>query len=286
MKQLRRCAIIILCLTMIMIPVAVAESLSATLDSGVLKVNWSVDCGGVAVLTVYQNNWPISICNVNCADGGASVNIGNPSGKYSVRLKTNLGCMTASASAPEASKQTAAPEITAEPTATPEITVEPTVVPTEAPTVQPTQVPTATPTPVITPSPTPVVTPKPTSNSGSSQSSLAAEVVNLVNAERAKYGLSALRVDSELTRAACVRAQEIVKLFSHTRPDGTSWSTVSSSAHGETIAEGYSSASAVMTGWMNSQGHRENILRTSFGSIGVCAYNYNGRIYWVQLFGY
>ena len=276
MKRLKRCALFVLCFVLLLMPAAIAESLNATINGSVLNVSWSVNCGGVAVLTVYQNSWPISICNVNCTDGGASVNIGNPSGKYSVRLKTDSGCLTASVSGPAAETSAPAPEITAAPSA----------VPTETPTEVPTMVPTIAPTPVVTPSPTPVITPKPTTNSGASQSGLASEVIAQVNAERAKYGLSVLRTDSELTRAACVRAQEIVRQFSHTRPDGTSWSTVSASAHGENIAEGYGSASAVMTGWMNSQGHRENILQARFGSIGVCAYSYNGRIYWVQLFGY
>ena len=289
MKQIRRCIMFILCFALMMIPMAFAESLSASIDGSMLRVSWNVDCGGVAVLTVYQNNWPISIFNVNCTDGGANVNIGNPWGKYSVRLKTDFGCLTASAATSEAPKPTVVPatpepEVTSAPTAEPEVTVPPTEEPTKAPV--PTLAPTAAPTPVITPATTPAATPKPTSGSGSSQTDMASEVVALVNAERANAGLPALRVNSELTRAACVRAQEIVQKFSHTRPDGTSWSTVSSSAHGENIAMGYRNASAVMVGWMNSQGHRENILRSSFGSIGVCAYTYNGTIYWVQLFGY
>ena len=276
MKRLRRCMLWILCLALLMLPVAFAENLSAAIDGGTLQVSWNVNCGGTAVLTVYQNSWPISIFNVNCADGSASVYIGNPSGAYSVRLRTDFGCMTASASSAS----------TSQPTAEPKPTAAPTEIPTPTPTVAPTPAPTPTPTLTATPKPTSTPTPAPTSGSGSSQTDMASEVVALVNAERAGAGLPALRVDSELTRAACVRAQEIVRQFSHTRPDGTSWSTVSSSAHGENIAKGYRNASAVMVGWMNSQGHRENILRASFGSIGVCAYNYNGTIYWVQLFGY
>ena len=305
MMKLRRYLLLVLCFALLLMPTALAESLSASVDGCTLNVSWSVNCGGVAVLTIYQNNWPISIFNVNCADGGASVNLGNPSGKYSVRLKTDYGCLTASASSSEAPKptkvpatpvptekppvaETPVPEVTAVPTPEPVATAEPTAVPTEVPTPAPTEEPTPTPapTPTATQKPAPTATPRPTTGSGSSQTDMASEVVALVNAERANAGLSTLRVDSELTRAACVRAQEIVQLFSHTRPNGTSWSTVSSSAHGENIAEGYRSASAVMVGWMNSQGHRENILRPSFGSIGVCAYTYNGRTYWVQLFGY
>ena len=278
MKQLRKCISAAICLAMMLIPAALSENLNASIDGCTLHVNWSVDCVGAAVLTVYQNNWPISIFNVDCASEKASINIGNPSGNYSVRLKTDLGCLTANASIPKT------PDIVEEqaPTTTP------TTVPTEAPTEQPAPTATSTPapTPANTPNPTPVSTPKPTASSGTGQTDLASDVVKLVNAERAKMGLSALRVDSELTRAACIRAQELVQLFSHTRPNGANWSTVSPSAHGENIAMGYRNANTVMTAWMNSQGHRENILRSTFGSIGVCAYAYNGTTYWVQLFGY
>ena len=61
----------------------------------------------------------------------------------------------------------------------------------------------------------------------------AQSVVSQVNRERAARGLRALRVDPALTAAAQIRAREIVEKFSHTRPDGTKWSTVSSVAYGE-----------------------------------------------------
>jgi uncharacterized protein YkwD len=153
--------------------------------------------------------------------------------------------------------------------------------------------PTATAKPSATKKPTatakPSATKKPTATekpaSGSSMSAMAAEVVRQTNAERAKQGLSTLTVSSELTRAAAVRAQEIVKKFSHTRPDGSAWSTVSSAARGENIAMGQQSADKVMAAWMSSSGHRANILRSSFGSIGVCAYKVGNTLYWVQLIG-
>ena len=110
-------------------------------------------------------------------------------------------------------------------------------------------------------------------------------MIDEVNAERAKYGLSALKADAELTRAACVRANEIVQSFSHTRPNGESWSTVSSAARGENIAKGHSSVARVMAAWMSSEGHRANILCESFGSVGVCVIDVGGVRYWVQLFG-
>ena len=113
----------------------------------------------------------------------------------------------------------------------------------------------------------------------------AQSVVRQVNQERAARGLSALRVDPALTAAAQIRAQEIVQKFSHTRPDGTKWSTVSSVAYGENIAKGQRTADKVMAAWMSSSGHRANILRASYGSIGVACVKSGNVYYWVQLFG-
>ena len=113
----------------------------------------------------------------------------------------------------------------------------------------------------------------------------AQSVVNQVNRERAARGLSALRVDPALTAAAQIRAREIVQKFSHTRPDGTKWSTVSSVAYGENIAKGQRTADKVMAAWMSSDGHRRNILRAGFGSIGVCFLKVGNVYHWVQLFG-
>lgn len=123
------------------------------------------------------------------------------------------------------------------------------------------------------------------SQSGTSLSAMEQELVRQVNSDRAKNGLSALKVSGELSRAAKVRAEEIVKSFSHTRPDGSKWNSVSSAARGENIAKGQQTVDKVMAAWMSSQGHRANILRASFGSIGVCAYKKGNIMYWVQLFG-
>ena len=119
----------------------------------------------------------------------------------------------------------------------------------------------------------------------SNREDLATQVLNLLNDERASRGLPELRMDPELTRAACVRAGEIARSFSHTRPDGSAWSTVSGAAYGENIARGQNSAEKVIAAWMTSSSHRENMLRASYGSVGICAYKVNGVMHWVQLFG-
>jgi len=117
------------------------------------------------------------------------------------------------------------------------------------------------------------------------------EVVDLVNAERAKEGLSPLTLDIKVQAAAQVRATECEQSFSHTRPDGSSFATalkeqnVSYRGAGENIAWGQRSPQAVMNAWMNSAGHRVNIMNPNFTSIGVGYYqNANGTNYWCQLF--
>lgn len=123
--------------------------------------------------------------------------------------------------------------------------------------------------------------------------SYAEQVVNLVNAERAKAGLNPLTLDKEIEGAALVRAKEIEISFAHTRPDGRSFSTalkdrgITFKSAGENIAWGQRSPEAVMDAWMNSDGHRANILNPRFTKIGVGYYqNTAGRNYWTQLFTY
>lgn len=123
--------------------------------------------------------------------------------------------------------------------------------------------------------------------------SYAEQVVALVNAERAKAGLNALTLDTEIASAALVRAKETEISFSHIRPDGRHFSTalsdsgISFRGAGENIAWGQRSPEEVMNGWMNSEGHRANILNPNFTKIGVGYYqNAAGRNYWTQLFTY
>ena len=112
----------------------------------------------------------------------------------------------------------------------------------------------------------------------------AREVLNLVNQERASEGASALTLDAKLTEAAMQRAAEISLLFEHTRPDGSDCFSVSSKAYGENIAAGSITPDAVMSQWMNSSGHRSNILNSRWGSMGVGCVKVGSITYWVQLF--
>lgn len=119
------------------------------------------------------------------------------------------------------------------------------------------------------------------------------QVADLVNEERAKAGLSPVTLSAQLSGAAAVRSQEITRSFSHTRPDGTSFSTVlrqngiSYQGSGENIAYGQQTPQAVMNAWMNSQGHRANILNSRYTAIGVGYFeDSRGVPYWTQLFTY
>lgn len=112
------------------------------------------------------------------------------------------------------------------------------------------------------------------------------EVVKLVNAERAKKGISPVKLNTDLRNAAMRRAKEITTLFSHDRPDGSSCFTVLDQYEisyrycGENIAYGYGTPENVMNGWVNSPGHYGNIMSSSYTEIGVGYY----QDHWVQLF--
>ncbi len=111
------------------------------------------------------------------------------------------------------------------------------------------------------------------------------EVVKLVNKERSAQGLSSLKMDKDLLSAAMQRAAETSIYFSHTRPSNIDCFSISSKARGENIAMGMSSASAAVSTWMNSSGHRANILGSNYKSIGVGCFTQGGSTYWVQIFG-
>lgn len=184
--------------------------------------------------------------------------------------------------------------------ATPRPTVTPKPIVTPAPSVTP--APTATPAPKATPAPTAKPTTAPSAPAGSGttgsgstsagttvqQSDFAAQVVNLVNQERAKAGLSALKTDAKLTTVADAKAKDMYSnnYFDHNSPtygspfDMMKQFGVTYSYAGENIAKGQRSPTEVMNAWMNSAGHKANILGASYKSIGV-AY-YNGE--WVQEF--
>lgn len=133
------------------------------------------------------------------------------------------------------------------------------------------------------------------SNSNTTSSNLSQdekEVFDLINKQRTNNGLKALNIDSEVQKVARIKAQDMVNnnYFSHTSPtygspfDMLKKFSVSYKTAGENIA-GNSSNSAAVTAWMNSSGHKANILNSSFNytGIGVVSSSKYGKIY-VQMF--
>ena len=111
------------------------------------------------------------------------------------------------------------------------------------------------------------------------------EVLTIVNNERANNGLSALKMDRSLLETAMQRAAESSIYWNHIRPDGSDCFTANSKMTRENIACGAWTAEQVMNLWMNSSGHKANILSSDSKSIGIGCFNYNGVNYWVQCFG-
>lgn len=122
-------------------------------------------------------------------------------------------------------------------------------------------------------------------NASQPNTALAREVLSIVNSDRAAHGLPAMRMDAKLCEAAYERALEIKRSFSHTRLDGSRFSTICEGAYAENIARGQRSAARVMAAWMSSPGHRKNILNPRYDAIGICALEQGGVMHWVQLFG-
>ena len=122
---------------------------------------------------------------------------------------------------------------------------------------------------------------------------LAKEVVTLVNQERAKVGLAPLKDNWQLARVARYKSEDMrdKNYFSHTSPTyGSPFDMMKNfgikyMAAGENIAMGQQTAASVMNSWMNSPGHKANILGKNFTEIGVgVAKSKSGSLYWTQMF--
>ncbi|MBK5242760.1 CAP domain-containing protein [Clostridium sp.] len=119
------------------------------------------------------------------------------------------------------------------------------------------------------------------------------QVAIMVNTERGKIGLAPLKLNWQLSRVARYKSQDMIdkKYFSHQSPTyGSPFVMMKDfgirfSAAGENIAYGQRTATEVMNGWMNSPGHRANILSKNFTEIGVgLAKKSDGTLYWTQMF--
>lgn len=119
------------------------------------------------------------------------------------------------------------------------------------------------------------------------------EILRLTNAERTKQGLAAFKSDAALDKVGDARAGEIIRFYSgqHLRPDKRKWSTILGEygifwkACGENITHGQKTPEAVIASWMNSPGHKANILNKNYTHLGVGArVTTDGHIYWTQNF--
>lgn len=136
-------------------------------------------------------------------------------------------------------------------------------------------------------------TPEPGAPGGDSAASLRAQVLDLVNTERARNGCGALRESGQLRTAAQRHSDDMAArgYFDHTNPDGAGPGDRITAAgyrwraYGENIAKGQQDARSVMTAWMNSSGHRANILNCTFTELGVEVRLGSGGPWWTQNFG-
>ncbi|MEV0129049.1 CAP domain-containing protein [Dactylosporangium sp. NPDC050688] len=142
-------------------------------------------------------------------------------------------------------------------------------------------------TPTTTPTTAPVTKPV-------ESSSFETEVVTLTNNYRTANGCGALRIDSRLVAAARAHSTDMVtnNFFSHTGSNGSTFvqreaaAGYTTGASAENIAWGYRSPQEVVNGWINSAGHRANILNCASVAVGVgVAYKADGTPYWTQDFG-
>lgn len=127
----------------------------------------------------------------------------------------------------------------------------------------------------------------------SAAASAEAAVIDMVNNERVKVGCSPLKASGALSDLARAHSKDMAArgFFDHTNPDGeTPWDRAEragvSNLGGENIARGQADAEAVMDSWMNSEGHRANILNCDFTTLGTGAYMADGGPWWTQNFGY
>jgi uncharacterized YkwD family protein len=124
--------------------------------------------------------------------------------------------------------------------------------------------------------------------SGKDSAQFAQQVLDLVNKERSKAGLGSLSMDDELSKMAMAKAQDMYNnnYFDHNSPthgspfDMMKEYGITYQSAGENIAKGQTTPTQVMNDWMNSPGHKANILNKSFTKIGIAFYNNE----WVQEF--
>ncbi|MGW5636583.1 CAP domain-containing protein [Streptomyces sp. NPDC003832] len=256
--------------------------------TGLLGVSAAVAIGTVAVATGVLpggDNYTLG--------GGSSDKVqsaGSPTSSPSEQGGTSGSAESRTEEAPPASRdqeRSASPKPSAtESTAS----AKPTEQPTKEPKATPSKKPKATTPPKAEPK-APEAPSAPVTLS--EEAAAAAQVLKLVNEERAKAGCDAVAANSALAELAAAFSQDMADrdFFDHTDPDGLSpWDRAAKAGitnlGGENIARGQADAAAVMDAWMNSPGHRANILNCDFKTLGVGVKLGTGGPWWTQNFGY
>lgn len=193
---------------------------------------------------------------------------------------------TPSASPSKTPSKSAAPSTSKKPAATPS---KKSKAPTSAPEKSSAPASKAPAPPKTSAAPPPSKKPSPSPTDASART----EVLALVNQERAKVGCSPLSTSAPLTSLAQNFSEDMAArgFFDHTDPDGdTPWDRAAQAGvqglGAENIARGQADAKAVMEAWMNSEGHRENILNCDYKTIGIGVHEGSGGPWWVQNFGF
>lgn len=252
----------------------------ATPEQSTLEISLGQET--VAETTVGGVSEPFVEERTNAGQEQGTEEITETSGE-NVTLPTQTGTQAETMEVVTVKETEAATEKTT-PAPTEKVTQAPTQPPTEPPTEPPTQAPTE---PAI-----PAEMASRVENSMWIYGDYIQSVIGLVNAKRKDSGLAPLQYDATLCKVATYRCIEIIDndMFSHTRPDGTPCYTLFDAygvvycAAGENLAAGQRSPEEVVTDWINSPGHRANILG-DYTNIGVgIAIDPAGCLYWAQSF--
>ncbi|MDD9379152.1 CAP domain-containing protein [Streptomyces sp. ZAF1911] len=267
----------------------------AALRGGLLGASVAVVLGTAAVTTGFVpvgSSFPY--VGVETAGSGAkSSQAGakaSPSPGSALEQQGGLANLSGRAPSGASTPSSPAPSAPPSPSASPS--------PSPSPSTEPAKTPAASPTPApVKPKPSapktsaPAAPAAPPASAGHSAEEAA--VLTLVNQERAQAGCGPVRANPPLAALAGAFSKDMAVrgFFDHTDPDGnTPWDRATkagiSGMGGENIARGQGDAAAVMKAWMNSPGHKANILNCEFRTLGVGVYNAAGGPWWTQDFGF
>ncbi|WP_407837047.1 CAP domain-containing protein [Streptomyces sp. DSM 116496] len=267
----------------------------AALRGGLLGASVAVVLGTAAVTTGFVpvgSSFPYVGVKTAGSDAKTSEAGAKASPSPGSALEQQGGLANLSGRAPSGASTPSSPA----PSAPPSPSASPS--PSPSPSTEPTKTPAASPTPTpVKPKPSapktsaPAAPAAPPASAGHSAEEAA--VLTLVNQERAQAGCGPVRANPPLAALAGAFSKDMAVrgFFDHTDPDGnTPWDRATkagiSGMGGENIARGQGDAAAVMKAWMNSPGHKANILNCEFRTLGVGVYNAAGGPWWTQDFGF